>query len=90
MALLTDDEIVTRLGALPGWTREANAIRREYGFKGFADALAFAARVAVIAAERDHHPDILLQFSKVTLTSSSHDAGGLTARDFDLAKAVDA
>ena len=90
MALLTDDEIVTRLAALPGWTREANAIRREYAFKGFADALGFAARVAVIAAERDHHPDILLQYSKVTLTSSSHDAGGLTARDFELAKAVDA
>ena len=90
MALLTDDEIVTRLLALPGWTREANAIRREYAFKSFADALAFAARVAVIAAERDHHPDILLQYAKVTLTSSSHDAGGLTARDFDLAKAIDA
>jgi len=90
MALLTDDEIVTRLSALPGWTRETNAIRREYAFKTFADALAFAARVAVIAAERDHHPDILLQYAKVTLTSSSHDAGGLTARDFDLAKAVDA
>lgn len=90
MTLLTDDEIVTRLAALPGWTRETNAITRQYAFKGFADALAFAARVAVIAAERDHHPDILLQYSKVTLTSSSHDAGGLTARDFDLAKAVDA
>ena len=90
MALLTDDEIVTRLLALPGWTREANSIRREYAFEGFADALGFASRVAVIAAERDHHPDILLQYAKVTLTSSSHDAGGLTARDFDLAKAVDA
>jgi 4a-hydroxytetrahydrobiopterin dehydratase len=90
MALLTDDEIVARLAALPGWTREANAIRREYAFKAFAAALGFAARVAVIAAERDHHPDILLQYAKVTLTSSSHDAGGLTARDFELAKAIDA
>jgi 4a-hydroxytetrahydrobiopterin dehydratase len=52
--------------------------------------MAFANRVASMAEAQDHHPDILVQYSKVTLTTSSHDVGGLTARDFKLARVIDA
>lgn len=90
MALLTEDEILRQLPALAGWVRDGNAIRKQYSFGSFAEAMAFANRVAVLAEQQDHHPDIHVQYSKVTLTSSSHDAGGLTARDFRLAQAIDA
>jgi 4a-hydroxytetrahydrobiopterin dehydratase len=90
MALLKDDEIQRELKALHGWQWEGDAIQKQYSFGSFAEAMAFANRVASMAEAQDHHPDILVQYSKVTLTSSSHDVGGLTARDFKLARAIDA
>jgi len=90
MALLTDKEVQQELKALHGWEWEGDAIQKQYSFGSFAEAMAFANRVASVAEEQNHHPDILVSYTKVTLTSSSHDAGGLTARDFRLAKAVDA
>lgn len=90
MALLTEKEVEQQLKALHGWEWEGDAIRKQYSFASFAEAMAFANRVATLADQHDHHPDILVQYSKVTLTSSSHDVAGLTARDFRLAKAIDA
>jgi 4a-hydroxytetrahydrobiopterin dehydratase len=90
MALLTEKEIEQELKALRGWDWEGSAIRKQYSFGSFAESMAFANRVASLAETQDHHPDILVSYSKVTLTSSSHDVGGLTARDFKLAKAIDA
>lgn len=90
MALLSEDEIRAQLPALAGWERAGLAIRRVYAFKDFKEAMGFVNRVAERAEALDHHPDILINYNKVTLTSTSHDSGGLTLRDFRLAKAIDA
>jgi 4a-hydroxytetrahydrobiopterin dehydratase len=90
MALIPETEIDERLRALPGWTRAGKAIRRTYEFGSFKDAIAFVNRVAELAERQDHHPDMLVEYRKVTLTLSSHDVGGLTARDLRLAQAIDA
>lgn len=89
MARLSEDEIRERLTAVPGWERQGEAIRRTYRFADFKAAMAFANRVAELAEAQDHHPDMLVQYGSVTLTLSSHDAGGLTARDFRLAQTID-
>jgi len=90
MSLLPDTEVDARLRSLPGWTRDGKRIRRAYKFGSFTEAMAFVNRVAGLAEAQDHHPDILIEYSAVTLTLSSHDAGGLTARDLKLAAAIDA
>jgi 4a-hydroxytetrahydrobiopterin dehydratase len=89
MARLSEDEIQKGLARLSGWARDGERIRRQYKFKSFAEAIAFTNRVAGLAEDADHHPDILVEYDKVTLTLSSHDAGGLTERDFRLAARID-
>jgi len=86
MSLLSDAEIDVRLARLPGWARHGDEIRRTFSFADFAQAIAFVNRVAVFAEAADHHPDIDVRYSKVTLALSTHSAGGLTASDFDLAE----
>ena len=88
MTLLTDGEIQERLARLPGWERRGNEIRRTWAFPDFAGSMAFVNRVAELAEAAGHHPDIDIRYSKVTLVLSTHDAGGLTARDFALAEAI--
>jgi 4a-hydroxytetrahydrobiopterin dehydratase len=90
MARLTEDEIEERLRGLRGWHRDASAIRKQYKHADFAAAIAFVNRVAGLAEAADHHPDILINYDRVTLTLTSHDAGGLTERDFRLAAGIDA
>jgi 4a-hydroxytetrahydrobiopterin dehydratase len=90
MARLSDPEVTDRLKSVPGWSRTGNAIERTYTFADFKGSMEFVNRVAALADEMDHHPDILVQYSKVALTLSSHDAGGLTERDFRLAGRIDA
>ncbi len=90
MALLTEKEVEHELKDIHGWEWEGGAMEKQYSFGSFAEAMAFANRVAALAEEHNHHPDILVQYTKVTLTTSSHDAGGLTSRDFKLARAIDA
>jgi 4a-hydroxytetrahydrobiopterin dehydratase len=85
---LSDVEIAQRLADLPGWERDGKQIRRTFGFDDFNGSMAFVNRVAQLAEAADHHPDIDIRYSKVTLTLSTHDAGGLTGRDFDLAGKV--
>jgi 4a-hydroxytetrahydrobiopterin dehydratase len=89
MARLSDAEISQRLESIPGWERDGHTIRRAYTFADFKAAMAFANRVASLAEAQDHHPDMLVQYGSVTLTLSSHDAGGITARDFRLAQTID-
>ncbi|HEX5070159.1 MAG TPA: 4a-hydroxytetrahydrobiopterin dehydratase [Vicinamibacterales bacterium] len=89
MKKLTQQEIQDRLGALPGWTPDQGAIRRQYTFKSFPDAIAYVTRLAFDAQEADHHPDLQISYRKVTVTWSTHDAGGLTAKDFDGARQSD-
>ncbi len=90
MSTLSDDEIQKRLASLPGWERAGREIRKVYTFPDFKASMAFVNRVAALADKMDHHPDILINYSRVTLTLSSHDAGGLTERDFRLAGQIDA
>jgi 4a-hydroxytetrahydrobiopterin dehydratase len=85
MERLTDDQIQQRLPALEGWSVRGNALQKTFAFAAFADAIAFVNRVAAEAEAVDHHPDILVEYRNVTLTLSTHSAGGITANDTDLA-----
>lgn len=86
---LSDLEIRRSLGALPGWVRKGDAITKTYSFARFADGIRFVDGIATIADGMDHHPDIDIRYTKVTFTLSSHDAGGITQRDLDLAAAIE-
>lgn len=90
MSLLDEAAIRDGLGRLNGWNRQGASIRRTFEFKTFPAAIAFVDRVAVLAEEADHHPDIDIRYTRVTLALSTHSAGGLTARDFSLAGKIDA
>ena len=72
------------------WENTGHALVREFVFADFAGAMAFVNRVAQVAEELNHHPDITIRWNKVTLTLSTHASGGLTGRDFQLAEALDA
>jgi 4a-hydroxytetrahydrobiopterin dehydratase len=82
MDRLTADEAKALLRSTPGWALDGDAIRRKFTFPGFADAVAFVVRVGFDAEAADHHPDILVNYKRVTLTYSTHSAGGLTDKDF--------
>ena len=88
--LLTEEEIAARLADVPKWTRTGSAIARTWKFDDFPPALAFINRVAELAEAANHHPDIYNSWNKVTLSLTTHDRGGLTDLDFDLAKKIDA
>ena len=75
MAKLTRDEIQTRLKSLSGWTLDGDAIRKQFTFAGFPEAIAFVNRLAPEAEKADHHPDILINYKRVTLTYSTHSEG---------------
>ncbi len=89
MPTLDRVEIDRRLRSLSGWTLEGDAIRKQFTFAGFPEAIAFVNRLAPEAEAADHHPDILINYKRVTLTYSTHSEGGLTARDFDGAAIAD-
>ena len=80
---LSQHEIAERLQQLnTGWAPEGDTIRKKYTFKDFMDAVAFVNRLAPEAEAADHHPDILINYKRVTLTYSTHSEGGLTDKDF--------
>jgi 4a-hydroxytetrahydrobiopterin dehydratase len=89
MATLTRAEAEERLKALDGWTLEGDAIRKKYTFKDFLEAIAFVNRLAPEAEKADHHPDIQIDYKRVTLIYSTHSEGGLTEKDFAGAAAAD-
>ncbi|HUM11781.1 MAG TPA: 4a-hydroxytetrahydrobiopterin dehydratase [Myxococcaceae bacterium] len=86
---LADAEVQGWLKAHPGWALEGGMIRRTFAFEDFRGAMAFVNRVADAAEAADHHPDIDIRYSKVTLALVTHDAGGLTSRDIKLGEAAD-
>ncbi len=90
MELLTDDQITAELSESPGWTTENGEITQTFERRDFRDALLLVGAVAFLAEEADHHPDIDIRWNKVTLTLSTHSAGGLTAADFSLARRISA
>lgn len=89
MHKLETPQIEERLKQIPEWSETNGAIQRTYLFKDFAGAIRFVNKVADLAEGADHHPDILIRYNKVTLTLSTHDAGGITDKDFDLATKAD-
>ncbi|MBK7874899.1 MAG: 4a-hydroxytetrahydrobiopterin dehydratase [Planctomycetes bacterium] len=82
--------IAQSMAAVPAWTRVDTRLRREFAFRDFSEAFAFMTRVALLAEKANHHPDWSNSWSKVVIELTSHDAGGLTQRDFDLAREIDA
>lgn len=85
MGLLTSEEIAASLARTPGWTLAGDSITCEVTRADFRDALLFVGAVGYLAERAGHHPDVLIQWNKVTLTLSTHSAGGLTSADFALA-----
>lgn len=90
MRLLTDDEIADRLARTAGWERTGDAITRTVTLGDFRDAMLYAGAVAHLAQSANHHPDIAIAWNRVTLTLSTHSAGGLTEADFVLAGQISA
>lgn len=90
MARLSDEELRAALAGLPDWARAGDAVEREFTFRTFRQAMAFANAVAEIAHEAHHHPDILIRYNRVRLTLSTHDEGGVTEKDIAFARAADA
>jgi len=87
---LSQADIDQRMKTINGWTLQGDEIRKQYTFKDFVAAIAFVNRLAPIAEAADHHPDILINYKRVTLTYATHSEGGLTDKDFTGAAAADA
>jgi 4a-hydroxytetrahydrobiopterin dehydratase len=87
--LLSDIAIQRELGSLNGWTRRGGAIVKNYQFKSFPEGIAFLGRVADVAEAANHHPDIDIRYTKIVCSLSTHDSGGITQKDLDLARAMD-
>ena len=90
MGLLKADEIAGRLSALDGWTQDGKAIRKEFVFQDFPEAVLFVSALVPGAEDADHHPDIEIHYKRVILKYSTHSDGGLTDKDFDGAAMAEA
>ena len=88
--LLSEQEIAAKLSEVSQWTLDGKNIVRKFKFKNFLESMGLVNKVAILSEVMDHHPDILIQWNKVTLTLSTHSAGGLTDMDFVLAKRIEA
>ena len=90
MQPLTPDQIAKRLQQLEGWSLTPEGIRKQFALGSFPSAINLVNRVADLAEQASHHPDILIRYDKVTFTLTTHDAGGVTPKDFDLAARIEA
>lgn len=89
MAPLSRTDVATHLNRLVGWTLDGDVIRKQFTFSGFPAAVDFVARLVPHAEAADHHPDITINYKRVTLTYTTHSAGGLTRKDFAGAEMAD-
>jgi 4a-hydroxytetrahydrobiopterin dehydratase len=89
MPPLSDIEIHRALAALPGWSRRGEALVKAYHFANFPAGIAFLGRVAEVAEQLQHHPDVDIRYTKVQFALTTHDAGGITPQDFVLARAIE-
>jgi 4a-hydroxytetrahydrobiopterin dehydratase len=90
VARLSDEQVAAELAKFPEWSLVGDAIQRTFGFANFVEAMAFVNKVAAAAEAAQHHPDVLIRYNKVTMTLSTHDAHGISAKDFALASTMDA
>lgn len=89
MARLSQEEIERELKTLNGWRLEGDAITRQFTFAGFPEAVGFVNRLVPGAEAQDHHPDIQINYRRVTLVYTTHSEGGLTRKDFEGARMAD-
>ena len=89
MDKLNPEQVEAKIAELPQWALNGESLQRTFNFDDFIAAIAFVNRVADLAETMQHHPDIMIRYSKVTLTLTTHDASGLTERDFSFAHASD-
>jgi 4a-hydroxytetrahydrobiopterin dehydratase len=89
IAAATEGEIAAALGKLPGWTRQGSSIAKSFTFADFVQAWGFMCRVALLAEKQEHHPEWSNVWNKVQISLTTHDAGGLSARDFKLATDIE-
>ncbi len=87
---MTTQQIGDHRKEVPAWSIRAKSLRRTFEFQGFLDSIRFVRQIATKAEKLNHHPDIHIRFDKVTLTLTTHDDGGITEKDFALAKQCDA
>lgn len=89
MEKFTEENAQVKLQNLAGWEFKNDGIEKQFSFKDFKEAMAFMVKVGDVAEEKNHHPEFFNVYNKVHLRLSTHDAGGLTQKDFDLAAAVE-
>ena len=89
MSTLDPDAVRARLSELDGWELDGDTIRREFTFDGFREAIGFINRVADLADDANHHPELTNVYATVTVVLTTHDAGGVTEKDLALASAID-
>ena len=89
MPALTAKQVILHLKAVPSWSKRAQTIHRTFKFEGFLKGIDFVNRIARKAQKVNHHPDIDIRFNLVTLKLTTHDEGGLTEKDFSLARQCD-
>jgi 4a-hydroxytetrahydrobiopterin dehydratase len=87
---LSDNEKQRLLGSLPGWSRKGDVLTKTFQFRDFTGAMELVNNVARVAERANHHPDIDVRFNKVILALTTHDAGGITKKDLDLATEIEA
>ena len=89
MAVLSDSEIDSRLGGLPDWKRDGDALKRQFKFEDFQASVDFVNRITPAAEDMGHHPDLAISWNTVDVTLSTHSQGGITENDFELARQID-
>jgi 4a-hydroxytetrahydrobiopterin dehydratase len=86
---LADSAVASALQSLAGWSREGDTIRKQFTFQDFRGSIAFVNAIADLAEAANHHPDITITYNRVLVALSTHDAGGLTQNDLDLARQIE-
>ena len=87
---LTEEEVLARIAQIPQWEAEGNGrLTRKFVFRDHIEAMGFVTRVAMVAESLDHHPDLRIVYDRVEIVLWTHDAGGVTTRDFTLASRID-
>ena len=89
MKTYNEQEANAKLEDLRGWTYEDNGIEKEYEFETFVEAFSFLTKVALLSEKANHHPELFNVYNQVNVRYTTHDAGGITDKDFDLAASID-
>jgi 4a-hydroxytetrahydrobiopterin dehydratase len=90
VALLSDEEIQAQLAVLDGWERDGDAVSKTFELADFVGSVEFVNKLVDPAEEMNHHPDLSVSWNRVTVSITNHEAGGITANDFELARRIDA